>query len=246
MNLENIVENEKNIHQKSSLAKLRNRITPYILTLGILAGAYFSCSKDNNPVSPENTVNSEPNSISGKVTGTDETVKVRAIQNLSLIAETTTNPDGSYKISNLPEGKYGLLFIKGYGYIYNDQINSNWYIVEGNIEINETITVTSDKNSGDYDIDLGPAPSWWIGGGTGEYPDYGAGKIFVWFNDDVPQNKIDSLITNYNCSINHKYEWGSYLLAISDNKTVFEMIRAFKSESIVKHSYPNIILSIHY
>jgi len=200
---------------------------------GIIIGSIplISCSK--------NPVGSYKGSISGKVMGTDQTVKVRAIQNLSLVSETTTNSDGNYKIEDLPEGKYGLLFAKeDVVYIYNDQINSSWYTEEGNIEVNETIVVNSGKNSGDYNIDLGPIPSW----GTGEHPDYGADEVFVLFNDEVPQNKIEALITDYNCSINHKYESGSYLSDIPDNKTVLEMIRAFKSESIVKFSHPNRIM----
>jgi len=43
MYIENVVENEKNIHQKSSLTKLKDKITPYVLSLSILAGAYVGC-----------------------------------------------------------------------------------------------------------------------------------------------------------------------------------------------------------
>ena len=50
MPLENIINNEKNIHQKSFLAKLKDKITPYVLSLSILAGAYFSCNL--NPIEP--------------------------------------------------------------------------------------------------------------------------------------------------------------------------------------------------
>lgn len=42
MSLETIINNEKSIPKKSFLSRLRNRITPYVLSLGILAGAYFS------------------------------------------------------------------------------------------------------------------------------------------------------------------------------------------------------------
>lgn len=42
MSLENIINNETKIPKKRFLARFRNKITPYILSLGILAGAYFS------------------------------------------------------------------------------------------------------------------------------------------------------------------------------------------------------------
>ena len=194
---------------------------------GIIIGSIpliFNCEK--NPVS------SYTGSISGKVIGTDQTVKVRAIQNLSLVSETTTNSDGNYKISNLPEGKYGLLFVKKDAvYIYNDQINSRWY-EQAETEINETIVVTSGKDSGDYNIDLGP---------TGEKPDYEAGIVLVLFKDDALQNNIETLITDYHCSIKYKFNPVNYSLNVPDNKTVFEIVRAFKSESIVKNSNISLI-----
>ncbi len=60
MLLENIINNEINIPDKSFLIRLRHKVTPYILSLSILAGTYTGGSKITNyrkrEISPKNNL----------------------------------------------------------------------------------------------------------------------------------------------------------------------------------------------
>lgn len=174
-------------------------------------------------------------SISGKVIPANSGIKVRAIQNLAVIGETTVDPsDGSYVITNLPEGKYALLIIDwgDRGYVYNDEINYHWHS-----GINETITVIAGKDSPNHDYYLGTEPA-----------DYIADEIILIFNYSIPVEKRIEIISSNNCSIKERTEWDdpevtdTYLIDIPDDKTVFEMLGIFRSNPDVNDAQHNFII----
>ena len=207
---------------------------------GIVIGSipFISCSK--NPVS------SYTGSISGKVIGADQTVKVRAIQNLSLITETTTNSDGNYKIEDLPEGKYGLLFkikdvsptdntkINNIVFIYNDKANQNKWLIDDSIQQNEIeiVPVVPGKDSSNYNINL-----------LYERADYG--DIIVKFKSEISEDEINTIINSYNCTIKKIFEFSTgilYRLIPPNDKTVLELVVAFKSDSRIERANPETFL----
>ena len=166
--------------------------------------------------------------ISGRVTPAKAGIRVKAIQNLSFIAETTTNSDGSYKIINLTEGRYGLLFVmEEQGYIYNDEINSEWFDEKGSIKPNENIVVTN-QDSSKYNIDL-----------NNEQSDYAADMIAIDFKQNVSTEERESIIHYYNCSIIKVGDvLGAYRLKIPTDKTVLEMVNIFKSNPKIEDATP--------
>ncbi|MBI5804142.1 carboxypeptidase regulatory-like domain-containing protein [Candidatus Pacearchaeota archaeon] len=115
---------------------MRNKIKYLIVGTFVLLLALFNSSLVS---SQEDT-----SSISGTVTPAKAGIKVKAIQNLSIIGEAVTDEKGKYIINDLKQGDYGLLFVRdGIVYIYNDEINLYWER-EG---VKENISVTEDKTS---------------------------------------------------------------------------------------------------
>jgi len=173
-------------------------------------------------VSAQETENSgeivnETGSISGKVIPTEAGLTVRAIQNLSLVAEMTTDEGGHYKIEGLSPGKYGLLFVRNsIVYIYNDEIQRKTNPEESIItNLKEPVTLNTVAN-----INLNT-----------ELADYFANRFTVQFKPNISETKIEKIISSCNCSIKEKIEWSwgdtTYVLNSPYGKTVLEIVRNF-------------------
>lgn len=187
-----------------------------ILILGVIISG---CIITTPPTTTTTTTLNIYGSISGRVTPPKAGIRVQVIQNLSLVAETKTNSDGSYRITNLPEGKYGLLFIVD----VPDYVYDLGYDYNGEFDGNEPIIVVANKDSPNNDINL-----------DDKWEDFIADQISIKFRENSSVEEQLSVISKHNCSIiDQGLKW-YYVLNIPDNKTILEMIRLFKSEPIVE------------
>lgn len=171
-------------------------------------------------------------SIRGIVKPIEAGVRVRLIQNLSFVSETTTKFDGSYSFYNMPKGTYGLLFLKNNKtYIYNDLTNNGWNI--GNININELVEPSNDN----YDFNFGE-----------ENQDYISDKFSVVFENNATEDYIGEVIESYNLSLIRRFEWAhgivSYEVRIPANKTVFEIMAQLNPLSYVKRTELDVIIPL--
>lgn len=160
--------------------------------------------------------------ISGTVSPTLEGVRVVLIKDLSIVSETLTDEDGRYYFENIPDQEYGLLFITKTDlvYAYDDKINN---VLGKRSEDSDKVIVNIEEtiNIGDFSVDIDLME---------EKPDYVSEKVFIWFNENLSSDQIDSLIDICNCSIYEKVELGYdnyYLINVPIQKTVLEVVRDF-------------------
>ncbi|PIN89581.1 hypothetical protein COU60_03145 [Candidatus Pacearchaeota archaeon CG10_big_fil_rev_8_21_14_0_10_34_76] len=159
----------------------------------------------------------ETGSISGSVIPAEEDIKVQAIQNLSLVAETFTDENGNYVIEGLSPGNYGLVFIKDEkAYVYNDEINSILTRWE-NDRIIVTIKEPIISNSSDININLDK-----------ELPDYALRRITIQFKENVSEEQIEEVIASCRCElleIDEKSYGTYYKLNAPEEEFLFKIIK---------------------
>lgn len=164
-------------------------------------------------------------SISGKVTPIGEEVIVQAIQNGSIIKQINVREDGIYNLTGLPEGKYGLLFLKDeYTYSYNDEINQNLLFENNQLKLDkvETIYIKKNEESKNYNIDLNI-----------EKPDYLSQLISVKFKQSITEKEIEDLVSKYNLTILDKYS-KRYDLLVPPKKSVIEIVISLKKTNLTE------------
>lgn len=155
-------------------------------------------------------------SINGKVYSQSKDVEVQVMQNKKWVASAKINKDGSYKISNLAPGKYGLLFIYGDDlYVYNRKFDDEYNYLWDQIE---SITVTAGRDASGNNINLDE-----------EHYDFISGVLSIKFKSDTSIiNRGGELIEFHNCTVLDKRS-NRFRAKIPENKTLFEMREVFQS-----------------
>jgi hypothetical protein len=160
--------------------------------------------------------------LHGSVRPPFENVTVRLIQNGHIIKETQTDSLGSFRIENISDGKYGLLFVKDDKvYIYNDENTEGLWFVNDTVDLDviEFLILNKTPMKIKFDFDK-------------EKSDY-LNRIL----------KIDLTILPFkahaflNTEILGFYNYVEFV-RFSDRRTVFEMIPAFEGSHLVSKARP--------
>jgi hypothetical protein len=153
--------------------------------------------------------------IIAKKAGTEYSIK----ENIS--GEVTLRQGGSFTIWNLPPGKYDLLFLVQ-GQSRDMYMGGRW----------SEIVIEPGKTVSGINYRLTPVRS-----------EYAIDEVCVTFNKGTKEEEARKVIQSLNCIIKEKHiSRGLYIVDIPDDKSVNEMIKAFKKNKEVLYAEPNWIL----
>ena len=192
---------------------IKNGLLITIIALVVIGLLYFRVELSNKP---------ELSSISGSVSPAKGGT-VMLVQNNQVVAQTEISPSGEYIINGLTEGNYNLMFIvEDKGYIYDDYQWSN--------SIRDSIKISKGKKLYDINFELDERKA-----------DFRAGKVAVWFYDNITQMEIEDLIRSTGSTIDiigpvtilNSYQ---AKITIPENSSELQLIEIFSRMPQVKQA----------
>lgn len=239
--LPNIIKNENEV----GIMKKTIKMLAICLVIGLLIiqtvsafsiGLFFL---DLMPAWLKNIIapKEEFGSISGTVTPADTSILVQAIQNGSLVKQVNVNEDGSYNITGLEPGRYGLLFVRvDKVYIYHKEVMQVDWFENDTLQLDRIEVIEINKNESKSDLNINFER---------KTPDYVAKKVVIKFDSSFDKKKIEEILRPYYDEIIEirKY-YGSddwyCTIKIKQDKTVLDVVNELTSKLKLR-AYPMLV-----